>query len=349
MWYYSTKESLKNFPRILLFVVLSFIQKANSKAYKSYSFLGDFDSEISNYYFLKNIQICKSNNKKKCDCLILINEFNYKKIFSNILQIKRMRIVGINFFGHYGINMLINTGYFDFSTATERDSYKDLSFTNYQELKTLINNQDVHVLGNAPEFSKIIENLTSQPLFICNDSINIIDKINSPLIVVSFADPLFHFSYDQYSLEFIKRIKKIENKIDFIIVPSNALPIIKKAGIKTKFIGVTSSKKLKVNFMTKENKIYTKNTHNVMTQYMLPLACSLTDNIYLGAVSFQIEKDLNSVWDYDQKMMNEKNKNYAFDYSFFRDRDFKRYYRYHNKMLNKIIKTDKKINIYEHY
>ena len=347
MWYYSVKESLKKLPKLILFVVLSFVQKNNTNIYTSYSFLGHHDSKISNYYFLKNIKICTSTTKKNCDCLILIGELNYGKLLRNIFFIKRMRVVGINYFGHYGMNMLINTGYFDFSSIPDRDHYTDVSLNYYHELKEVLNDKELYVLGNSPEFSSIIQNIKSKPVIICNDSINIIEKIDSPTVILSFGDPLFHFSYDENALNFIQKVKKIESLIDFLIVPSNVIPILKNAGIETKLIGVTSSKKLKVNFLIKENKIYTKNTHNVMTQYMLPLATSLSNTVHLGAVSFELEKELDSVWDYDQKIIDEGNKNYAFDYSFFKDRNFKKYYKYHNKMLNNIIKSNPNIKIYE--
>jgi hypothetical protein len=347
MWYYSVKESIKKLPKLILFVILSFVQKNNRKLYTSYSFLGYDDPKISNYYFLTNIKICTSRKKKNCDCLILIQDLNYRKLLRNIFFIKRMRVVGINYFGHYGMNMLINTGYFDFSNFRDRDQYTDVSFKHYHELKEVIGDQELYVLGNAPDFSSIIENIKSKPVIICNDSINIIEKIHSSTVILAFGDPLFHFSYDENALNFIKKVKKIENFIDFLIVPSNVIPILKSAGINTKLIGVTSSKKLKVNFLMKGNKIYTKNTHNVMTQYMLPLATSLSNTVNLGAVSFELEKELESVWDYDQKIIDEGNKNYAFEYSFFKDRNFKKYYKYHNKMLNNIIKSNPNIKIYE--
>ncbi len=348
MWYYSIKETINKFPKILIFIILNFIQKNNKKLYKKYCFLDDeIDLNISNFYFLKDKNVSFSKNRKDNDCLILITQLNFLSFLKNIIYLKRMRVVGINYFGHYGINMLINIGYFDFSSAALRDKYKEESHNNYKNLNRVLNQDELYVLGNSPEFSRIIEEINSKPVFICNDSISMLEGIKSSIIVLSFADPLFHFSYDESALNFIKSIKKIEGEINYLIVPSSAIPIIKSAKINANLIGVTSSKKMQENFKIKNNKIYTKNTHNVLTQYMLPVATSLSKRVILGAVTLELESELDSVWDYDKNIGEATDKSFAFKYSFFKDRNFKQYYRYHNKMLDKILKKNPNIKLYE--
>lgn len=348
MWYYSLEETFKKFPKLLIFVILNFIQKNNTHLYTKYCFLDDkVDLNISEFYFLKNKKVNFFENKKDSDCLILISQFNLKSILKNILYFKKMRVVGINFFGHYGINMLINIGYFDFANVAIREEYKEESFNNYKNLKKMLKQKNLYVLGNSPAFSKIIKQIDSQPVFICNDSISLIQDIKSSIVVLSFADPLFHYSYDENALNFINEVKKIEEKINYLIVPSNAIPIIKDAKININFIGITSSKKMKQNFKIRRNKLYTKNTHNILTQYMLPLATNLSKKVILGAVTVNLEPNLDSVWDYDKKIGKATDKSFAFNYSFFKDRNFKKYYKFHNKMLSKILRENSNIEIYE--
>ena len=75
--------------------------------------------------FFGRLSICDSKNKYKCNCLILIDNYKLKYVFKNIRYFKRLRIVDMNFFGHFGMNMLINTGYYDlYNEDEERNKTK---------------------------------------------------------------------------------------------------------------------------------------------------------------------------------------------------------------------------------
>ena len=81
-----------------------------------------------------------------------------------------------------------------------------------------------------------------------------------------------------------------------------------------------------------------------MTQFILPISLSVSKKVFLGSVSISnnFEKKL---WDYDKKLIKNNQKNFAFKYSFFKDRNFKNYYKAHNSFLNKLINESNNLEI----
>ncbi len=96
----------------------------------------------------------------------------------------------------------------------------------------------------------------------------------------------------------------------------------------------------------RNNKIFTRNSHNVFTQYLLPIS-SLTEKVKnIGAITFSSRNAFEEkLWSHDEKIKETSNYNFAFDESFFGDRDFKKYYKFHDKQLNRLINkiTNKRI------
>tara|TARA_B110000014_G_C20126874_1_gene601386 strand:+ start:3990 stop:5039 length:1050 start_codon:yes stop_codon:yes gene_type:complete len=348
MWYYKLSKTIKNVSRITIYLIISYIQKNSETTYKKYSTTSQKNEiEENKYYFKKNLTICDEcdiSTRLKCVCLILIQDFNFKLFFKNLKAIKRLRIIDINFFGHLGLNVLINIGFFDILNKEERVLLKKESMKNYLQLKKTLSNKEIVILGNNKNFTKSMKISNNRPLFICNDSVKEVKNINSELTVLSFGDPMFHFSPHKTAIDYLKIVKDNKNYIDFIIVPINTLPILKQLDMNTKIIGVTSSNRGK-NFITiGELDIVTKKTHNILTQYMLPIAMSISKSIFLGAVSTS-KTNNDKLWQYDEKLVKKNEKSFAFGYSFFKDRNFKNYYKQHFKFLNRIIKENENIKL----
>lgn len=342
MWYYKTSKTLKGFFRILIYIFLNFVQKNNLRLYTKYSLLGE--SNYLEFYFLSKSNLCNNISHKNCDCLILIEKYKHTLLLKNIFRINRIRIVDIDFFGHLGLNMLINVGFFDFSDKEKRIQFKKKSMSNFINLKLNFKHKEVFVLGNNQKFSYEIKKIMNKPVFICNDSVRIINQINSESIVLAFADPMFHFSIHPKAKEYLNTVKKYEKFIEYLIVPINTLPILDKLNLNIKVIGLTSSNRISNFIEIKNNNLITKKTHNVLTQFMLPVAISVSQNINLGAVTLdKLSKQI--LWSYDKKLVNKNEKFYAFNYSFFRDRSFKNYYKKHHKYLKKLLKLNNKIKI----
>lgn len=348
MWYYKFPNTFKNIARIMIYLIINYFQKNSENTYKKYSNISH-KNEIreGRYYFTKNLTICNDCNiltKSKCDCLILIQDFNFKIFFKNLKAIKRIRIIDINFFGHLGLNLFINIGFFDILNKEERVLLKKESMINYLQLKKSLKDKEIFILGNNEKFSESIKIANNRPLFVCNDAVKEIKNINSELTVLSFADPMFHFSTEKAAADYLKTVKDNESYIDYLIVPINTLPIIKELDININIIGVTSSNKLKTFISVEKLDILTKKTHNVLTQYMLPIAISISKSIFLASTSTS-KTNNEKLWQYDKSLVKKNEKSFAFRYSFFKDRNFEIYYKHHFKYLNTIIKENKNIKL----
>ena len=346
MWYYKSLKTLTNIHKIFIFVILLQIQKKSQIVYDKYSIINKpAESNLENYYFLSYTKLCLSKNKSYCNCLILMEKFKMSDILKNLTYLKRIRIVDINFFGHLGMNMLVNIGYYDLLNIQEKKDIKKLSYSNLETLSSKLKNKLVYVLGNNEQHVEISKKINSEPLFICNDAIKNIKNLSSNTIIVSFSDPLFHFSNSEDSKDFIKLVKKFQDYIDYIIVPITAIPILQYINIKVNLIGLNSRNKINQNLYIENEEIFTKKTHNVLTQYMLPVAINFSSQVQLGAVTLSKNNYHNELWKYDKKLVPQNSKSFAFNYSFFKDRNFNKYYRLHQKQLNRILESNKNINI----
>ena len=82
MWYYKLPNTFKNIARIMIYLIVNYIQKNSENTYKKYSTISQKNViDEGKYYFTKNLTICHKCNistKSKCDCLILIQDFNFK-------------------------------------------------------------------------------------------------------------------------------------------------------------------------------------------------------------------------------------------------------------------------------
>ena len=76
----------------------------------------------------------------------------------------------------------------------------------------------------------------------------------------------------------------------------------------------------------------------MFTQYLLPIS-TLNNNIKnIGAVTFEsVAAYEEKLWSHDEKIKKTSNYNFAYEESFFGDRDFKKYYRFHDKQLNTLL------------
>ena len=345
MWYYKFFRTITNIHRIIIYLVLTYFQKNLNVTYNKVKVISSEDENIvKRYYFLNDLESCGCVKISRCDCLILIDNFTLFTFIKFIRCIKRIRVIDINFFAHLGLNMLINIGFFDIATKYQRSSMKNSSLKNYYTLKELLQDTEVFVLGTNATFTKNLKLLNNRPLFICNDAIYKISEIKAEIIVFCFADPLFHFSADKNSINFLNTIKQNEKYIDYLVVPINTIPIIKNMQINTKIIGVNSSNKNQRFLEINKSDLTTKKTHNIMTQFMLPISLSVSKKVFLGSVTVSNNFD-KKLWNYDTTLMKNNQKNYAFKYSFFRDRNFKNYYKVHHRFLNKQINESNNLEL----
>jgi len=342
IFYFKTSVIIKNIHKIILYLFLKYFQVYSKGNYKSFKYVGD-----SEYLKLveEYIGIKASPESKKLDTetLLIIEKFSFKLIFKNILKLNRIRIIDKHYFGLVGANTLFRLLYNDLTTKAEKQKIINDSLKNFNDLTSLIKYQEnIFVLGNNEDFSSILDKYKPQYLFTCNSSINNESIFNSDLLVLSFSDPLFHFGINNQAIEYRRRLNNVlENKKNiYLVVPIEGIPLLKKIGINSDLpiIGLDSTyfqfKVIKI----RGRRLFTRNSHNVFTQYLLPVA-SLSEKLKnIGAVTFSSKNAFEEkLWSHDEKIKETSNYNFAYDESFFGDRDFKKYYKFHDKQLNRLI------------
>lgn len=344
MWYYNLAPTLLNLHKLFFYLLISQIQIRNKKIFKEYKFINKQSKTLINKFFLENIQVCEKKSNK-CDCLLLLDRFDFKNIIKNIRHIKRIRIYDIDYFGHFGLTMILKIHYFDFTEFSLRSNYKKDSFKNLEKLKNNNLIESINLLGNNSAFSVKKKKIVGNFIIICNDAINDEELIINNKVILAVADPLFFFSETNYSINFLHNLKRLESKIEYLVIPTIAIPIIKKLEISTPIIGINSSRFQNKIYKLKNGHIISKKTHNIFTQYMLPIAIYLNVDTYIGGFTLQDNSKNKKLWSYDKNIINNKSKNFAFKYSFFKHRNFKKYYKFHYNYIQKYLNNLE--NVYE--
>tara|TARA_B100000965_G_scaffold346256_1_gene317472 strand:- start:679 stop:1746 length:1068 start_codon:yes stop_codon:yes gene_type:complete len=342
IFYFKTSVIIKNIHKIILYSFLKYFQVYSKGNYKSFKYIGDpeYLKLVEEYI---GIEASPESKKLDTETLLIIEKFSFKLVFKNIFKLNRVRIIDKHYFGLVAANTLFRVLYNDLTTKAEKQKIINDSLKNFNDLTSLIKNQEnIFVLGNNEDFSNILEKYKPQYLFTCNSAINNESIFNSNLLILSFSDPLFHFGINDQAIEYRRRLKSVlENKKNiFLVVPIEGIPLLEKIGINQDLpiIGLDSTYfQFKV-IKTRGRRLFTRNSHNVFTQYLLPVA-SLSEKLKnIGAVTFSSKKAFEeNLWSHDEKIKETSNYNFAYDESFFGDRDFKKYYKFHDKQLNRLI------------
>jgi len=344
IFYFKTTKIIKNIHKIFYYIFLKYFQVTSKGEYKSFEYFGDdsFLKSLEEYLEIKASRECKGFHFK-CKHLIIVEDFTFNIFIKTIFCFKRLRIVDKHYFGLVGANTLFRLLYNDLTSKSEKEKIINESLSNFNDLSTLIKNQEnIFVLGNNEDFSNIIEKYKPQYLFTCNSSINNENIFNSELLVLSFSDPLFHFGINEQALEYRNRLNTVlkDKENIYLVVPIEGIPLLKKIGLNKKLpiIGLDSTYLQFKVIKTRGKRLFTRNSHNVFTQYLLPISSLCEKLKIIGAVTFSSKKAFEEkLWSHDEKIKETSNYNFAFDESFFGDRDFKKYYKFHDKQLNRLI------------
>jgi hypothetical protein len=346
IFYFKTIRIILNLHKIFLYVFLKFFQVYSSGNFESYKYYGDKKLlvNIEKYLDLPSVDSFNYSHTPK-KTLIIVEKFTFKIFIQNILNLPRLRVIDRHYFGLVGANSLFRLLFNDFTNKNTKELIIKNSYENYLDLiSELKNKKDIYVLGNNEDFSHILESHNPKYLLTCNSAINNQKIFDSELLILSFSDPLFHFGLNNQAKEYRKKLEQVLNNKSlnkvYLVVPIEGIPLVKKLNIPEKIIivGLDStyfqSKLIKI----KQNKVFTRNSHNVFTQYLLPIASVNPNLIHIGAVTFASQDSYNNkLWKHDSKIKKTSNYNFAFDESFFADRDFKKYYKFHDKQLSRIM------------
>lgn len=308
--------------------------------------LHDINTEYEFKYqrnYLKNnsshTNIISSYKSSDYDLILLHNAKDIKKF---LLHIHKTAMIDENFYSVDESAVYQNYYYYTFSKQ-EQEQFYAVSYNNYEKLYNKHKYKEksyCFVTGPSFDRYKEFEYEKNSLKIICNSTVKndeFLEYINGPDILV-FADPVFHFSSCKYSSLFRdKAVEVIQKYKCFVAVPYRTVPLLLNhyPQIKNYIIGIEDSKEF--NFPTVD-KIQVKGSGNILTLYMLPIASSITKEIYiLGADG----RDPNEkyFWKHSSSAQYDDLMNSVFEThpSFFRDRDYKDYYSDHVSFLENLI------------
>ncbi len=234
----------------------------------------------------------------------------------------------------------------------EKEFYSELSTKNFNRFRELNSNKKrANIFVTGPSFGsyKEFKFLPEESInIVCNTIVKdteFLDFIGGADII-TFADPVFHFSSNNYSCEFRRLvINAVKRYNSFVVVPHATIPLLiyNHPELKDNIIGLKRADK--ITFPSK-NELSVMPASSIITFIMLPLGISLADEIYvLGADGRG--KNEKYFWKHNDKvqltdLMESVFKTHP---SFFRDRDYADYYEEHCKFIERmIVKGENELN-----
>ena len=223
-----------------------------------------------------------------------------------------------------------------------------LSKTNYERLLHKVSGlKKGYIFGTGPSVEEAVKhNFSDGFTVVCNSIVknrNLLKHINPDLLV--FADPVFHFSPCRYSAEFRRQMLEAVRELGcFIMIPEINLPMMIShyPELKDFIIGMPALND-SYNFPTREN-YFVKQTDNIMTLLMLPVASAFSEEIYILGSDGRMPDD-NYFWKHGRTVQFEELMDTAFKThpSFFKDRDYPGYYTRHCKVLTEMVEYGEKM------
>ena len=272
-----------------------------------------------------------------------------KYIYNPLLLLNyfKIEIIDKNYYSTEESKYWMRT-YYSTLKKNEKQYHEELSKKNYLELLNKYKGyKKAYCFVTGPSFDKYKEfKFEKDSLkYACNSVVKNMDffkYINGPEIL-AFSDPVFHFSPCKYAAKFRDNVIEVFNKYNcYIVVPDIIVPLLLNyyPEIKDKIIGLGISKEM--NFPNPDN-LTIKISGNVLTQYMLPIASFISDEIYILGADGR-KKDEKYFWKHSSSVQYDDLMNTVFKThpSFFRDRVYTDYYDKHCNFLNDLIEYGEK-------
>lgn len=264
--------------------------------------------------------------------------------WSNIFKFHRTDILDKNFFSDVEGHML-QFGYEKTLSVREKESSEKLSRKNFELfMERYRHKKKAYCFVTGPSFD-LYDQFTYEKeslKVICNSTVKndaFLSYIGAPDLLV-FADPVFHFSPSEYSAAFRDEVVKVYKKYKpYIAVPFRSMALLLKhyPFLEDRLIGI---KIQRGEFHFPSSKaLWLRGSKNILTQFMLPIASSVSDEIYIiGADGRKPEEKY--FWKHSKSAQFDDLMQTVFEThpSFFRDRDYKDYYEEHCAFLEKLIR-----------
>ncbi|MGE7945703.1 hypothetical protein [Lysinibacillus sp. NPDC093688] len=187
----------------------------------------------------------------------------------------------------------------------ERNSQKDNSIEKFILLqKQAISYNSTLVLGTGPSISQMdYKELQKHFVVMCNSIVHNVKLLkNIKNGVMTFSDPAFHLSYNEYSINFRQALTKlVEEKKIFCITLVEWIPLLKfyYPRLADYLIGI-DIKNLDTFEFPSTNALHVKNVMNVATNYMIPIASSLKKEVYIAGLDGKSNSQ-DKIWTHDNR------------------------------------------------
>ncbi|HIP33840.1 MAG TPA: hypothetical protein EYG89_03740 [Bacteroidia bacterium] len=262
---------------------------------------------------------------------------------SNPLNLYKTDILDKNYFSTVE-GGLLQSIYHSTLSKDEKQKIENLSLKNYKDMLELNKNKSKsYCFVTGPSFDRYKEFIYEKDAFkvICNSTVkndDFLEFIGSPDLL-TFADPVFHFSPSEYSAVFRDHVLKVYKKYKpYIVVPETtvALLLAHHPELENRIIGMKGQKE-PFNFPTVD-KFWIKSSANILTLYMIPFASAVSNEINIIGADGR-KPDEKYFWQHSKSAQFGDLMQTVFDThpSFFRDRDYKDYYNEHCEFLNNLI------------
>lgn len=256
----------------------------------------------------------------------------------------KVEIIDPSYFSHRESTTLRRLYYSTFSQEKKQE-FQQISQTNYKALiEKNKDKEEAYCFTTGPSFDLYKQNDINKNAFkiICNSIVKneeFLRYIDGADLFI-FADPVFHFGVSLYAEKFRKdMLKYIENSSSYIIVPDFTVPLLISLypQLKSFIIGMPVKTDRSYNFPTIEN-FFVKNSSNILTLYMLPIASAVSDKVFILGADGR-EKNEKYFWKHSKSVQYDNNMNDVFNVhpSFFRDRDYEDYYDEHCLNLENLL------------
>ena len=274
--------------------------------------------------------------------VVLIHNMSSVENFHIFKDTLRVEIIDKEYFSDVEAETLRKLFYKTISPERKRE-YSEVSKANFIRFrKKNIRKKEAFCFTTGPSFDNYKEfDFSKNSLkIICNSIVKnneFIDYIGG-VDLITFGDPVFHFGPSSYAKNFREDVIKLVKKSEaYIIIPEVNVPLMLHhyPELYDKLIGLGGGEKF--NFPNTDN-FYIKNTANILTLMMIPLASTIADTIFIMGADGRKE-DEKYFWKHSKSAQYNGNMEDAFKAhpSFFRDRDYKDYYQEHCQILNNLI------------
>lgn len=270
------------------------------------------------------------NPRKRATEVDVILLWNYKLSPLVLRHLNKIYIVDPNYYS------LIESDRWHRVSIRTSNELEDSSEQNYSKLETRAENySEAYIFATGPSLNKAYNfDFPDNALkIICNSIVNndeLLNHVNPDVLV--FADPVFHFGPSKYANEFRRdAVKTVMNHDCFVVIPQRFRRLFLEhfPQVSNKLISTPTANLSEPRFPNSDD-LTVMSTNNIMTRYMVPVASSLTDEIYIIGADGR-EDDESYFWEHSDEAQYTGLMETVVEChpSFFRDRIYTDYYKQH--------------------